>query len=398
MCIPFAFVLLLISRTLSPLVVVRIFCVPIRLGHMVNEGGRQVIDFRVGIEGSPRRRTITFCYLENPIATNKVAFREVKRLASWVNVPRPIGVASIYLARRIRWFAVVEFRAPGGRADDVFFQQKWTEKFRPTPAERLRISSDFKELGVHSDARVAAFLVRDPGYLTSLGTNDEHLKRHYYRDCQIANYSEGVAAATSRGYTCLRVGRVTNGSNADPIDRLIDYSLHKIQSDLLDVALAERASVIFTCSSGLDCLYWLYGVAHVGVNLPWLDGHFDHFLTALPKRLYICDGKYELPILAPVLPQFQIGINGAAWSGETIEFRENSPSEIREVVALALTMLDDADYREQRISIAAPLWQEFNQRLPRSNLPDAFKQRLPRFGLPDSVMSRFLSTDAIHPR
>jgi len=400
MCIPLAFLFLLISRAVSPIVTVRIFCVPMRIGHMVNEGGRQIIEREDGIQGSPRRRIITFCYLENPTYTNKVAYRELKRLARWVNLPRSIGVTSIHLARRIRWFAVVEHRAPGGSTDDVFFQQKWTHTFRPTSAERDRIASGLMELGVHINSRIAAFLVRDSNYLSTLGTNDEHLKRHAHRDCRIANYSEGVATAICRGYTCLRVGRETGNSNAEPIVGLVGYSLHNIQSDLLDVALAERASVIFTCSSGLDCLYWLYGAAHVGVNLQWLDGRFEHFITALPKRLFVRDGerRLELPILASVMPDFQIGTHGATWSGETVEFQENSPSEIAEVVDLALTMLDDAEIREQRISIAAPLWREFNQRLPSSNLPDAFKQRFPRFGLPDSVMSRFLTTDAIRPR
>jgi len=166
----------------------------------------------------------------------------------------------------------------------------------------------------------------------------------------------------------------------------------------MDLALAQRSEFIVTCSSGLDTLYWLCGKPFVGVNLPWLDGKFANFSLCLPKRMFAqIDGRrVELPVIAVTSRRFQIGLNGPEWDGTPCELVENSPTEIRETLELAIAMFESHDSAARRREMVLPLWDEFNRRVAGSNLHADARVHTPSMPLPDSVISRFLETEEIY--
>lgn len=368
------------------------FCVPSRIGHMVLEAGLSVIENQAVGTLDGARQDIVMCYQEDPWVTNQVVFSELRKHAQWRPIPRALGVIVMRAIRSIRPLRALEREFHVGGAVDPFYEFDWRRLniLRGTAWNTTEIRS---RLGVDSNVPIVAILTRDSAYLRCWGASSNMLTSNEYRNCSISNYLTAMKALVDGGFYVVRVGRNSDEAINPSLENVLDYAHSDLASDVMDFALAAITDVIVTCSSGIDQLYLLHGVPHIGVNIPWLDGRFSHFVTALPKRMFVAEGaaEIELPQLAVTESEFTFVGHVPMWEGKEIRFQENTPNDIEEAVRVGIRMIMDSGFRRERIQLAMPLWERFNDALSHSRMPAGFNTRFPTMGLPDSVMSRFLS-------
>jgi len=378
--------------------------IPMRIGPLIIEAGSHAQE-QSALRGDGVRQVL-LAYPEDQHWVNSAL---VKHLGDGVwcdRLPKPLLVATWRLAVILKCSKGIDARTPVER-----YQHFWSSKGNFVPdfdsQEQREVSRGFAELGISPGARVIAFLTRDPSYFETFTQNDEFMGRHEFRNCTIANYEPALRLAATLGFHSVRVGRASNNQIDGAIQGYSDYSISAQRSDLMDLALAQRSEFIVTCSSGIECLYWFCGKPFVGINLPWLDGKFVNHSLCLPKRMFAkIDGRrVELPVIAVTSPRFNLGINGPEWDGIPCELVENSPTEIRETLELAIAMFESPDLAAQRREMVVPLWDEFNARVPGSNLsaqtPFLYiddSGMTPSMPLPDSVINRFFSTEEISLR
>ena len=384
---------------LRPLVEIRLFVIPLRM-TIVSEAAR----IR-SLRETGRKQLVVLAYDEDPRLVNQALAHHLAEYAGWRRGPRSLLVATRVLAEKLGLLRHIETRSLGAPHDDVFWHKTYEYQPALSQSEQERAEQGLTALGITESTKAIAILTRDRAFFKSISVNEEWLRRHEYRNCQIENYSHAIEFAHQHGFRSVRVGRVSdNHLNIEP-DGYVDYSSSPVQSDLMDLVLAARCEFIVTCSSGLDGLYWLCGKPFVGVNLPWLDGKFSNFSLCLPKRMFVEEeGRLtELPLIAVTSPSFvpQLSTNQfnvPHWNGTPIVFQENSAAEILETMQLALAMRADPRLVEARRALVAPLWAEFNARTPASNLGADSRVRIPAMPMPDSVIARFLEVQGDNSR
>ena len=394
---PLALVLLIAIWVVRPFCRIRIFMIPLRIGPLISEAL-----FHAQEQSALRGDGVRQVLLTYPEDQHRVNSTLVKHLGDgvWCGLlPKPLLVVTWRLAVILKCSKGIDARTPVER-----HQHFWASKVSFVPnfdsQEQREVSRGFAELGISPGARVIAVLTRDSSYFRTFTQNDEFIRRHEYRNCKIANYEPALRLAAAIGFHSVRVGRVSNNQIDTAVPGYSDYSISDQRSDLMDLALAQRSEFIVTCSSGLDNLYWLCGKPFVGINLPWLDGKFANHSLCLPKRMFAqIDGRrVELPVIAVTSLRFQHGLNGPEWDGIPCELVENSPTEIRETLELAIAMFESPDLAARRRDLVVPLWDEFNARVPGSNLHADARVMTPSMPLPDSVINRFFSTEEISLR
>ena len=394
---PLALVLLITIWAVRPFCRIRIFMIPMRIGPLIVEAVSHAQE-----QSALRGDGVWQVLLAYPEDQHRVNWTLVKHLGDgvWCGLlPKPLLVATWRLAVILKCSKGIDARTPVER-----YLHFWASKGNFVPdfdsQEQREVSRGFAELGISPGARVIAILTRDPAYFETFTQNDEFIRRHEFRNCTIPNYEPALRLAATLGFHSVRVGRASNNQIDTAVPGYSDYSISDQRSDLMDLALAQRSEFIVTCSSGLDSLYSLCGKPVVGVNLPWLDGKFAYHSLCLPKRMFAqIDGRrVELPVIAVTSRRFQIGLNGPEWDGIPCELVENSPTEIRETLELAIAIFDSPDLAARRRDMVLPLWDEFNRRVAGSNLHADARILTPSMPLPDCVINRFFSTEEISLR
>ena len=394
---PLALALLITIWAVRPFCRIRIFMIPLRIGPLILDAVFHAQD-QSALRGDGVRQVL-LAYPEDQHRVNSALIKHLGDRVWCSRLPKPLLVATWRLAVILKCSKGIDARTPVER-----YQHFWSLKRNFVPdfdsQEQREVSRGFAELGISPGARVIAVLTRDPSYFETFTQNDEFIRRHEYRNCKIANYEPALRLAATLGFHSVRAGRASNNQIDTAVLGYSDYSVSDQRSDLMDLALAQRSEFIVTCSSGLDTLYWLCGKPFVGVNLPWLDGKFANYSLCLPKRMFAqIDGRrVELPVIAVTSRRFQIGLNGPEWDGIPCELVENSPTEIRETLELAIAIFDSPDLAARRRDMVLPLWDEFNRRVAGSNLHADARIMTPSMPLPDCVINRFFSTEEISLR
>jgi putative glycosyltransferase (TIGR04372 family) len=376
---------------LRPFIEVRLFVIPFRMTVIATAEWIRVL------RDKSRKPLVVLAYDEDPRVVNQSLAHHLGMHAGWRRGPRALLLTARWIVERVGLHRHLELRAPSAPFDDIFWHRTYDYRPSLSRVEQESAKQGLEALGITESTKVISILTRDHGFFKSFTDNETWMRRHEYRNCRIENYSRAIEYAYQQGFRSVRVGRVSDNHLELKADGYVDYSASPVQSDLMDLVLAARCEFIVTCSSGLDCLYWLCGKAFVGVNLPWLDGKFAHYSLALPKRMLVeIDGALtELPVIAVTSSAFvpQSSSNRYRvphWKGNPVAFQENSAAEILETIQLALAMQADPRLAEERRKLVAPLWAEFNRRVASSNLGADSRVRVPAMPMPDSVIARFL--------
>ncbi len=135
-------------------------------------------------------------------------------------------------------------------------------------------------LGVPPGRWFVAVHVREGGYLP----RNEIIQSH--RNASIGNAVPAMREIVRRGGVCIRVGDPSM-TPLPPIPGVIDYAIHPLKSDRMDVFLCARARFFLGCTSGLAFVSCAFGVPVAHANMiPVETLGLRHCDLSIPKLLW----------------------------------------------------------------------------------------------------------------
>jgi putative glycosyltransferase (TIGR04372 family) len=190
------------------------------------------------------------------------------------------------------------------------------------------------ELGVKEEDWWVCLHARQSGY-----HNPENTKG-LLRDTDPAAYLLAAKAITDRGGWVIRIGDPSM-TPLPAMDRVIDYVHTDYRADWMDVFLIGRCRFILGTSSGPIAVAWMFGRPVAAVDyVPLSMGPLGQSDVYLPK-LYWSEPEQRLLTFAEILlTDKREYMTDTQFSNDSLEWRDNTPEEIRD---LALEMLDRLD-------------------------------------------------------
>ena len=126
-----------------------------------------------------------------------------------------------------------------------------------TPSEQEKGLFLLKELGLTIDSRYICLAVRDSTYLKKF-LPDRDWSYHDYRDASIQNYEKAALWLVEQGYFVIRMGKYVKGKFNIEHPRIIDYAMHSLRCDFLDIYLSSRCEFFISTSTGIDAIPQLF--------------------------------------------------------------------------------------------------------------------------------------------
>lgn len=191
-------------------------------------------------------------------------------------------------------------------------------------------------LGIPEGAWFACFHAREGGY----SPHDE--EAHQHRNSDIGNYISAMMEVTARGGWVIRLG--DNSMKPLPsLPHVVDYALHPLKSDRLDVVLCAGARFILGSTSGICLVGTVFGTPCAIANMvPPADLWYGPRDISIPKRVWSEPAGRFLSLRESIAPPYG-GFRYARLFAEAgLRLVENSPADIKD---LAVEMMDTMDGR-----------------------------------------------------
>lgn len=191
-------------------------------------------------------------------------------------------------------------------------------------------------LGIPKNSWYVCLHMREGGYLP------HHEMYQSHRNVDIQNCNLAIKEIISKGGYVVRMGDVTM-TPYEPLEGFIDYALHPLKSERLDLVLCAKAKFFLGCTSGLVFLSRVFGVPVAQTNMIPVEalGLSSHDIS-IPKLLR-CKKEGRLLTFNEILGS---SIGKYYYSHEyvknEIEVIENSPEDILDITKEMLERLDSA--------------------------------------------------------
>ena len=151
-----------------------------------------------------------------------------------------------------------------------------------TSQEEREARAQVAELLGSEDAQWVCLHQRDSAYL-SQSMESRDWSYHSYRDTPISDYQLAAEMLAREGYKVVRMGKIVSQHLPFEATGVIDYPLHPLRSDVLDVYLAAHCAFFLSTGSGIDSVATVFRRPQVLVNFP---SPF-HPLTGRPNHIFI---------------------------------------------------------------------------------------------------------------
>lgn len=189
-------------------------------------------------------------------------------------------------------------------------------------------------LGIPEGAWFACLHAREGGY----SPHDE--EAHEHRNSDIGNYISAIVEVTSRGGWVIRLG--DNSMKPLPaLPHVIDYALHPLKSDRLDVVLCASARFILGSTSGICLVGTVFGTPCAIANMaPPADLWYGPSDISIPKKVWSDPAGRFLSLRESIAPPHG-GFRYARLFAEAgLRLVENSPADIKDLAAEMMDALD----------------------------------------------------------
>jgi len=123
--------------------------------------------------------------------------------------------------------------------------------------EEKRAEIFLEKLGVSKNAKWVCLLVRDPLYLDKLFPIDDW-DYHAHRNANIMTYKKAALFLAEKGYTVIRMGKWAQDPFSVSHERIIDYAMHPLRSDFLDIYLSAKCCFFMSTSTGIDSVAQMF--------------------------------------------------------------------------------------------------------------------------------------------
>jgi putative glycosyltransferase (TIGR04372 family) len=338
LALPFALLVAVVMRLISPIVVVRIGSINAsRVGHLSLDTEMLESEKNLGF-GLPRRPVFDVYFPWTgpfPVANRLLLNMWRRSVRVWpaflcepvdsVSRLMPFGDRFIIPARK-----GIEGVPNLVQGDAYGVLPRTRPHIGLTPDEEFEAQSQLKEMGMDPSNPHVCLLVRDDAHFAAMG---RELEAHSYRNAQIDTYGEAVNELVHRGYSVFRMGV----SAASPIEvfhpRVHDFPFSGARTELLDVYLTMTCRFFVSTGTGLDALavvarrpVLLTNYSQVG------ELRLSMSTLVLPRRAWsVSEGRH-----LTLSEQFAIGLHkmteAEQFASVGVSFEANSPSEILDAV------------------------------------------------------------------
>lgn len=240
----------------------------------------------------------------------------------------------LFFKERYKNAELKKFEISTGNVDSV-------GRFKKHPVHLSFTADEIKQgrklllaLGVPIDAKFVCLLVRDPAYLNAhFSTMD--WSHHFYRDCDIDNFTQAALYLANKGYYVIRMGKTVakRFDVAHPL--VIDYANHPLRSDFGDIYLTAHCAFFISTASGLDGVAQIFRKPILQVNIAPLKHQLQFWY---PCKLFVikkifdntnvrCVTLKEMDERIKDVDDLQALFNALNWT-----IIENTPEEIVDAV------------------------------------------------------------------
>ena len=137
-----------------------------------------------------------------------------------------------------------------------------------------------KQMGMPDNCWFVCVHARESGF----SLIDEQIQAH--RNCKISNMIPAMEEITKRGGWVVRIGDKTM-KPLSPMSQVVDYALHSMKSNRLDIILCAKAKFTLGNSSGIALVSTIFGVPCAISNMiPVFDLWFTSNDISIPKYIW----------------------------------------------------------------------------------------------------------------
>lgn len=266
------------------------------------------------------------------------------------------------------------------------FYKRWEYLLSKDKKQFLHFSENEKshgnalltQLGIPQGKPFVCLLIRDSQYLKVQLKGQMDFDYHAYRNASLENFVPALEYLISHGFYIIRMGKFAECPATLSHPQFIDYAMHPLRSDFLDIYLCATCSFFISTNTGLD------GVASAIFNKPLLSTNFipSDFRSALawhlaiPKKVFCKNTSEFVPYHYYYQDYFECRENKnpgedpralmfKLWKKRGWYLQENSPDEIlqgtKEMLKIVQHQYHETDLMKK---MQGDFWNSFPVEIP----------------------------------
>ena len=275
----------LLMRGLRPIIWMRLIPVKERIGHGLGNTDVYLRERRAGLYSS---HAVDIFYPDRPWKCNRQMIKMWKRLIPLYDLVYWLAWAD----KEIPGFKVHHFDSPHADRDIHALASNTPPPVSFNATEEERGAALLRDMGVPPGSQIVCFHGRDSSFLKAAQPK-ENYDYHNHRDVDINSYGLAIKELVSRGYYCIRMGRVVNQDFLWQDPHLIDYTQSLWRSDFADMYLISRCNFYIGMAAGIDEIAAFFRKPQVVLNIipmgdvySWAQNYLNIF-----KKIWLIQEK-----------------------------------------------------------------------------------------------------------
>src|SRR3990167_794205 len=294
-----------------------------------------------------------FFYLLNAPICNvqlHIMWKRVIRILPFTKIIMQVDNVMQFIFRdKYKNSALKKFETGAGNEDVEGYFKKFNTHLSFTNIELQRGRQLLLTLGIPIGARYVCLYVRDATYL-SRHYPKKDWSYHFYRDCDIQNFSKAALYLANKGYYVIRMGKAVAKAFNIKNPKIIDYAKNQLRSDFLDIYLTAHCQFFISTSAGLDGVAQIFRKPILFVNVAPLQHQLQYWY---PCNLFIIKNIFDKTknhfISLKELDRKILGIHNLnkTFEENNWEIVDNNADEILEAVSEMESFIFRQEYKEK---------------------------------------------------
>src|SRR3990167_524772 len=210
-----------------------------------------------------------FYLLDAPVCNNQLhtMWKRMIFIVPFTKLISKIDLSLLFIfGSRYKNSALKKFEMSQGNQDINGYFKKYTPHLSFINDEIKRGENLLLQLGIPKGASFVCLYARDATYLNTVYPKNDW-SYHFYRDCNIHNFSTAALYLANKGYYVVRMGKVVASAFEVDHPNIIDYSTNQLRSDFGDIYITAQCKFFISTSAGLDGIAQIFRKPILFVNV-----------------------------------------------------------------------------------------------------------------------------------
>lgn len=190
------------------------------------------------------------------------------------------------------------------------------------------------KFGLQLDDKFVCLLVRDHAYMDKEFPGNDY-SYHIIRNVNVQTYKKAALYLAEKGYYVFRMGKYVEQAFEASHPRIIDYAMHPLRSDFMDVYLSAHCYFFISTGSGLDSIACMFRRPKLitNVTLPENLSVWYPLYFFICKKIWDKNNKSYLTLKKMIeVGMIDPGISSEVLNRYNLELVENTEDEILDAV------------------------------------------------------------------